>query len=24
VEFLPKPINQEQLLSALKNAVKAG
>ena len=22
VEFLPKPINQEQLLSALKNAVK--
>ena len=24
VEFLPKPINQEKLLSALKNAVKAG
>ena len=24
VEFLSKPINQEQLLSALKNAVKAG
>ena len=24
VEFLPKPINQEQLLSTLKNAVKAG